>query len=61
MSQSNLFVCKAICIILKPGHDASVSFTGNLRFFLDSKFEKARLEGIVDKAINHVTDDCQFL
>jgi len=58
VSQSNLFVCKVFCIFLKPGHDTSVCFTGNLRCFLDNKFEKAGLEGVVDKAINHVTDDC---
>lgn len=57
----NLLVCKVICVILKPGHDTSVCFTGNLRYFLGSKFEKGGQEGIVDKAINHLTNDCQSL
>lgn len=34
-------------------------FASQAIYFLDGKFEKAELEVIFDKAVNHVTDDCQ--
>lgn len=56
MSQGNLLVCEVIHIILKPGHDTSICFTGNLGYFFHRRFENAGLQGIVDKAINHIAE-----
>lgn len=40
MCQRYLLVCKVTCIILKPGHDMCVCFTGSMRYFFNSNSEK---------------------